>query len=258
MPVALSAVIIAKNEAHQIERCIKAVLQVTADVVVVDSGSTDGTVEIARSLGAKVVVHEWIGYAQNKNYGNTFAQHDWILSVDADEVLSEALIGTIQQLELQEKEVYLLDRLNNYCGKWVKHSGWYPDWKIRIFNRNQVSWLGQYVHETLAIPAHFKEVKLSGKLLHYSYQDKEDHLKRIDRYSTLGARQLFDKGKKATWTKLWLSPLFRFVRTYIFKAGFLDGATGWTISIRNAYMVHSKYKKLRTLYDGKKNVVEEN
>ncbi len=248
----LSAVIIAKNEAHQIERCIEALLQVTEDITVIDSGSTDKTIEKASALGANVIKHNWIGYAQNKNYGNSVAKHNWILSIDADEVLSKELIKAIQNLNYEDDTVYLLDRINNYCGQWIKHSGWYPDWKVRIFNRNNVKWQGDYVHEKLAVPKHFKHVKLSGKLLHYSYTDKMDHLKRIDRYTTLSAQELFVKGKKATWINLWLSPMIRFLKTYFLKLGILDGAAGWTISKSNAYLVHLKYKKVKRLHNDQK------
>ncbi len=246
----LTAVVIAKNEAHQIERCLRALQQVANEIVLVDSGSTDNTAVLARLLGANVVEYNWQGYAQNKNYGNALAQSDWIISVDADEVLSEELIQSIQQLQMSDNEVYALDRMNNYCGTWVKHSGWYPDWKPRIFNRKQVQWQGDFVHETLAIPSRCKVIKLKGKLWHYSYNSREDHLRKINHYTTLSAKALFQKGKKSSFLHIWIYPLVRFFKTFFLKLGFLDGKTGWYISQYNTYMIHLKYKKLKQLHAG--------
>lgn len=243
----LSAVIIANTEAHQIEKCILAVKQVTDDIVLVDSGSKDHTVELARSLGVRVFEYGWKGYSQNKNFGNEQTRSNWILSIDADEVLSPELIQSLKNLAPEEDSVYELDRANHFCGQWIKHSGWYPDWKVRVFNKKKVAWQGDYVHETLSIPNTFKKVKLTGKLLHYSYQNDQDHLDRIERYSQLSAEKLYAEGKALSVIKMYGAPLFRFFRTFILKRGFLDGKAGWTISKRNAYMVYRKYQKLRCL-----------
>lgn len=244
----ISGVIITKNEATNIERCIESLQSVVAEIVVIDAFSEDETVKIAQNLGAKVIQKEWIGYSQNKNFGNQLAQNDWILSIDADEVLTNDLIQTLQQLTLEKNTVYSINRLNNYCGQWIKHCGWHPDWNIRLFNKKTTKWKGEFVHEKLAFSPTIKVIKLNGLLYHYSYQNSDDHWQRIEKYAQLAAQQLFQEGRKATFIKLWLSPIARFFRTYIFKLGFLDGKAGWIISVRNAYLVHRKYSALRKIY----------
>lgn len=244
----VTAVVITLNEASNIEACLRPLLACCAEVLVADSGSTDGTPEQAEQLGARVLRTEWRGYAQTKNKANEAARHDWILSIDADEVLSGELEKHLRSLPLQEKTVYALDRFTNYCGTWVRHSGWYPDWKVRLFDRRAVRWEGDFVHETLSIPADFSEVRLSGKLFHYSYRSSEDHWNRIERYARLSAEKLFDKGKRPNVFKQLFSPPARFLRTFFLKKGFLDGRVGWRLSLRNAYMVRKKYQILKDLY----------
>ena len=237
----LSIVVITRNEADNIERCLNALRQVSDDIVVVDAFSEDGTPDLARELGARVIQKTWEGYSQNKNFGNQQARHDWILSIDADEALSEELIRTLQQHCPEPKTVYELDRLTNFCGKWIYHSGWYPEWKPRLFDRRAVSWQGDFVHETLDIPPGFRRVRLKGKLLHYSYKNDKDHLQRLEHYAALAAQDLYARGKRSTLLKRWFAPVWRFLRTYIFQLGFLDGKAGWKISARGAWMVWRKY-----------------
>lgn len=244
-----SGVIITHNVASTIRPCLTALKEVCDEILVLDTNSDDGTVEICRELEVTLITQDWLGYAQTKNLGNRMARHDWILSVDADEVLSDELIRSLQNLVVEDDAVYALDRLTNYCGKWIRHSGWYPDWKIRVFNRNTVTWQGDFVHETLRIPAGFREVKLKGKLLHYSYNSPEDHLKRIRKYAALAAQEQFQRGKRPGFIKKWLSPVGRFLRTYLLKGGFMDGREGWTISRRNAYMVYLRYRLLQEYWD---------
>lgn len=241
----ISAVIITKNEAVNIARCINSIVSLVDEILIIDAFSEDKTVEIARKLGTKVIQQEWKGYSQNKNYGNALAKNDWILSIDADEVLSEELKGVIQYLIFEKNTVYSFNRLNNYCGQWIRHSNWHPDWNIRLFNKQRVHWIGDFVHEKLDFPTITKIVKLEGLLYHYSYQNSDDHWNRIERYAQLSAQQLFQLGKKATFIKLWLSPIARFLKTFFIKRGFLDGKAGWTISVRNAYLVHRKYQLLK-------------
>ncbi|MBK9017523.1 MAG: glycosyltransferase family 2 protein [Saprospiraceae bacterium] len=246
-----SAVLITHNVADTIGECVAVLRKVCDEVLVLDSQSTDGTIEICEKLGAKVVQQEWFGYAKTKNIGNTSARHDWILSIDSDEVLSEELIETLRNLKPEVGKVYALDRLTNYCGQWIRHSGWYPEWKIRLFDRNHVEWQGDFVHETLHIPADYQVVKLMGKLLHYSYKDAADHLRRLEKYARLGAAEQFAAGKKVTFVKRWLAPAARFVRGFILKRGFLDGRAGWTICKREADMVRLRYLVLEELWHGK-------
>jgi len=248
----ITAVIITKNEAHNIAKCLSALQSVTDDMLVVDSFSTDKTKAIAEENGARVIQKEWEGYAKAKNYANSKAYHDWILSVDADEVLSNELIKTIQKLRVASGTVYALDRINNFCGQWIKHSGWYPDWKVRLFNRNEVYWVGAYVHEKLKYPSNYEVKKLSGKLYHYSYATLEDHKKRIETYSQLAAEDMLASGKEASFIKMYLSPVGRFLKTLFLKMAFLDGKNGWIISSRNAWLVYLKYRKLGVLLKAKK------
>lgn len=247
----ISAIVITLNEEANIVSCLNALLQVAAEVTVVDSGSTDRTKQLAENLGAKVVESEWLGYAATKNFGNQIAAHDWILSIDADEVLSPSLIDSIQKLQLEDRKVYALDRLTNFCGQWIKHSGWYPEWKIRLFHRNYSHWQGEFVHEQL-VHVHPVEVKkIKGKLYHYSYKTLEDHWQRIEHYARLSALKIHASGKRSNFIKLWLSPLVRFLKTYLWKRGFLDGKNGWIISLRNARLVHLKYRILQELNKNK-------
>lgn len=243
----ISAVIITKNEEKNIAQCLQSLIEVVKEIVVIDAYSTDKTIEIAEKIGAKVFQKEWKGYSQNKNFGNDLAKNDWILSIDADEVLSPELITSIHELTLENSKVYSFNRLNNYCGQWIKYSNWHPDWKIRLFNKKQVTWSGDFVHEKLTFDKHITVVRLAGLLYHYSYQNSEDHWQRIEKYAQLSAQQLFQDGKKATFVKLWLSPIARFIKTYFFKKGFLDGKAGWIISVRNAYLVNRKYRLLQEM-----------
>jgi glycosyltransferase involved in cell wall biosynthesis len=239
-----SVVIITRNEAANIEACLQPLTALSDDIVVVDAFSEDDTPRLAEAMGARVIQAEWKGYSQNKNLGNQAARHDWILSIDADEVVSEELARTLKDLHPLPNTVYELDRLTNYCGKWIRHSGWYPDWKIRLFDRRQVQWQGDYVHETLAIPENFQRVRLKGKLLHYSYKTRADHWARVERYAALSAQALHARGKRPSWVKLYLSPAGRFLRTLLLNLAFLDGKEGWVISWSGAKLVYRKYRIL--------------
>lgn len=242
----LSAVIITHNEARNIKRCIASLVNVADDIVVVDSYSTDATPSICKGLGVNFHQRDWKGYSKQKNYGNGLAANDWILSIDADEALSEELKRSI----LHEKEHgkgynYSFNRLTNYCGKWIHHCGWYPDTKVKMFNRTVDDWQGM-VHETPTVD--LKTVKkLKGDLLHYSYHSVSDHVLRTDQYSTLGAEELFEKKKKASILRIILSPWLKFNRMYLLQLGFLDGLEGFTISLITAYGTFLKYIKLRYL-----------
>lgn len=247
----ISAVLITLNAVDTIRPCIEALKKVCDEVIVLDSDSTDGTVEICKELNVDIRSQKWLGYSQTKNLGNKLAKNDWILSIDSDEVLSDELIKNINELNPKNGEVYSLDRLTNYCGKWIYHCGWYPEWKIRLFNKNDVKWQGDFVHETLSIPKEFQIKKLKGKLFHYSYKDSNDHLKRLKKYAKLSAQDRFKKGKKASFVKRYLAPIARFFRTYFIKKGILDGKEGFIISKRSAYMVWLRYDILNNLWKEK-------
>jgi glycosyltransferase involved in cell wall biosynthesis len=243
----ISAVVITFNEESNIESCVTALQKVAAEVLIIDSNSTDKTRAIAKKLGATVVETKWQGYAATKNFGNSIATNDWILSIDSDEVLSEELIESIKVLTLDEQKVYALDRLTNYCGQWIKHSGWYPEWKVRLFHRSHTQWEGEFVHEQLVYSRSLSVQKVKGKLFHYSYKTLDDHWERIENYARLSALEMQSKGKESNFVKLWISPAIRFLKTYFLKMGFLDGKNGWIISVRNAKLVHLKYRILQEL-----------
>lgn len=246
--MALSVVIITHNEERNIGRCIGSVRPFSDDIVVVDSGSTDRTVAIATELGARVSTHAWAGYSGQKNHANGLARHGHILSLDADEALSPELASSIRAAAAAGwKGAYSFDRLTNYCGHWVRHGGWYPDTKIRIFPRDGAHWQGDHVHETLELDPGVRVVHLDGDLLHWSYHTLADHAERIERYSGLHARKMLAEGRNAGWVKRWLSPVFKFVQGYLLQLGFLDGAAGFHIARYSAKAVRLKYVKLHEL-----------
>lgn len=241
----LSVVIITLNEERNIERALQSVQPVADEIIVMDSGSTDNTKAICDQFELRFISTEWKGYAQTKNEANENCSHDWILSLDADEELDDQL----KQAILSEKEngfkgCYTLNRLTNYCGKWIKHSGWYPDKKIRIFNRQTTNWTGQFVHETLEFSDNPTNIELPGHLNHYSYYDYADHKARADKYSLLTAQKMNAAGKKASTIKPYLSAIGRFISMYIIKLGFLDGWAGFKIAQISAKSNILKYKEL--------------
>lgn len=243
----IAAVIITNNEAANIGRCLKSLRKLVSEILVVDSKSTDDTVAICEKQGVPVIVREWEGYAKTKNFANSKVEAEWILSIDADEVLSEELFQSIKSLQLKRGVVYRLDRLNNFCGQWIKHSGWYPDWKIRLFHKEDAYWVGNFVHEKLKYGKSISVQKLEGKLYHYSYNSHEEHQQRIKRYAKLSAAEMYQNGKSPNFFKTIFSGGARFFRTLILKGGFLDGKNGWIISVRNVKMIWLKYKELRRL-----------
>jgi (heptosyl)LPS beta-1,4-glucosyltransferase len=246
--VPISAVIITRNEERNIDRCLRSLHGIADEVIVVDAESTDATREIAGSHGARVHVRPWTGYSDQKNFANGLAQHDHILSLDADEALSEALREDLLRRKREGLSgAFRVKRLTNYCGHWVRHGGWYPDAKVRLFPKEGTVWQGDHVHEELVLPLGCTVTELHGDLLHYSYHSVQDHLERIERYSTLHARALHARGKHAPLWRLWLAPAFKFVQGYLLLLGFVDGWAGWRIAWLSARAVRLKYSKLRQL-----------
>ncbi|MDQ3193272.1 MAG: glycosyltransferase family 2 protein [Bacteroidota bacterium] len=244
----LSVVIITYNEEKNIARCLDTIRGISDDIVIVDSFSTDRTKEICEKEGVNFIQKVWKGYSLTKNYANNQAKHKWILSIDADEALSEELKKSILQLkkEFNSNCVYKFNRRMNYCGKWIYHSGWYPDTKIRIFNKENSNWQGD-IHEKLVVPAHFKEIHLKGDLLHYSYYSIQEHYKQAEKFAYMSADVLYRKGKKASWPLIYTKAGFKFLRNYLMKKGFLDGYTGFTICKIAAWETYHKYSKLKRL-----------
>ncbi|MGC8794926.1 MAG: glycosyltransferase family 2 protein [Bryobacteraceae bacterium] len=242
----ISATIITENEERNLPRAIES-LRCCDEIVVVDCGSTDRTVELARKLGARVLESQWRGYAAQKNYAAEQARHDWILSLDADEALSEALEGEIWQLKKNgpDCDAYTVPRMAQYLGRWILHSGWYPDRKIRLYDRRKGRWVGDYVHERVVTEGRVGHLK--SNLLHFTCNSLSEHLKRLDRYTTLAAQELVARGQKIGWRHLLLAPLITFWRTYVFQLGFLDGFEGLTIARMAAIYTYLKYAKARNM-----------
>lgn len=244
----LSVVIITFNEARNIERVIKSVVNVSDDIIVVDSFSSDNTLTICQKFNVTVVQRKWEGYSQQKNFANTLAKHDYILSLDADEALDSELENEILNLKKSGfSAVYSVNRLVNYCGQWIKHSTWYPDRKVRIFPKFGSQWVGELVHEELETDQSLNTIQLSGHLHHYTYYNYVEHRKRADKYSDLTALKMHKAGKKATVLKPYFSAFARFMSMYIIHFGFLDGFKGFKIAQISARSNIYKYKRLRQL-----------
>jgi len=247
----LSVVIITKNEATHIQACLESVA-FADEWIVVDSGSTDGTVEIAQAFGATVLeTPDWPGFGPQKNRALDAATGEWVLSMDADERIPPELREEIQGvLEAPAHSSYLIPRLSCFCGRFIRHSGWYPDHILRLFARGAGRFSGDLVHERILVDA--PSGRLKTPILHYSYLDDESVLHKLDHYSTLGARQAFKAGKRAGLGKALGHGLAAFLRSYIFKLGCLDGKPGVMVAISTLESTYHKYLKLMLLGEGNK------
>lgn len=249
--VPLSVVIITRNEERNIARCLDSVREIADEVMVMDSFSEDNTREICLSHGARFEQHTFDGYAQQKNRAVAHARNDIILSLDADEALGEELKASVLQVKKNMKaDVYLMNRLTNYCGTWIRHGGWYPDRKLRLYDRRKAKWAGDYVHEKLEIKPGSHTAFLKGDLLHYSFYTVEEHRKQALKFAELAASSLFASGKKSSWLKMRYKPFSRFVKGYVFQLGFLDGAAGLRIARISAWASYRRYSQLYKLQHG--------
>lgn len=248
----LSVVVITYNETRNISRCITSVQAIADEVLVLDSFSNDDTCDIARSLGARVEQHAFDGHIQQKNRAWSMATHDWVLSIDADEAPDETLAAAIAEAVARDDasiDGYTMNRLTNYCGHWVRYSGWYPDTKLRLFRKGKGEWRGVNPHDRFDVFEPSRTAHLKGDLLHYSYYTREDHLKQIEYFSDIASRELHERGKHVGFPLLVAKVVFQFVKNFILRAGFLDGRTGFTIARLSAYATWRKYTKLRLLND---------
>ena len=242
----LSAVLITRNAASVIEPCLDS-LAFADEVVLVDSASTDRTVDIARARGARVVQKEWLGYGRQKQFAVEQASHDWVLCIDADERVSPELAASIQkELAAPVSPVYRMARRNRFMGRWLSHGEGYPDWSPRLFNRMNARWSDDLVHEKVLFAV--TPGTLRGDLMHDAADDVATYLERQNRYTTLAARQAFELGRGANLAHLLFSPLVRFLKFYVFRLGFLDGTAGLvhiSIGCMNSYMKYAKLIELR-------------
>jgi glycosyltransferase involved in cell wall biosynthesis len=247
----ISLAIISLNEGANIERCIRSV-PFASDVVVVDSGSVDGTQELAAKLGARVVQENWRGYREQKKFATELCRHDWVLSLDADEALSPEAAKDVQHLlessEIENADGYEFPRLSWNLGRWIRFGGWYPDRQLRLYHRGRAEWRGGgHVHERVVAE---RVVRLRHPILHWPFATHSEQVATNNRYSSLGAQELFDRGVRFSLPKLILKPISKFLETYLIKRGFLDGLPGFIISVGAAYSVFLKFAKLWELERG--------
>ena len=227
----ISACIITKNEEGQIKRCLQSIAWAD-EIIVIDSGSTDRTVEIAQELGAKTIHHDWPGWAKQKNYCLDQASHDWILSLDADEWLEPEAENSIRQaVENKEIDSYRLSRKTFFLGRWIAHSGWYPDKQVRLFQKSKTCFEEVPVHEKVTETASTTDLPLD--ILHESYTSLEQYMEKSNAYSTAQAKQ--QAGQSHLMLKLILKPWYRFFQTYLWQKGFLDGREGFILAVSRMY-----------------------
>ena len=242
----LSVVLITRNAAAQLPDCLASVA-FADEVVVVDSGSSDGTAELASHYGARVVQKEWLGFGRQKQFAVEQAAHDWVLCLDADERVSPELAASlVRALAAPAAPVYRMARRNRFLGRWLRHGEGYPDWSLRLFDRRQARWSDDAVHEKVLHAA--SPATLSGDLLHESAEDLGRYLDKQNRYSTLAAEELHRQGRRAGVAELALSPLVRFVKFYFFRLGCLDGMPGLahiSVGCMNSFLKYAKLIELQ-------------
>lgn len=243
----LSVILITKNEAENIRACLESVAW-SDEIIVVDSGSSDATVEICEGFGARVYVHDWPGFGPQKNRALGYATHGWVFSIDADERVTPELRAAIEAVLRDGPEAcaaYRISRLSSYCGRFMRHSGWYPDRIVRLFKRDAARFSDDLVHEKLQVEGQIGQ--LDGELLHYAFTDAEEVLQKVNHYSSAGAAMMQRRDRQATLTGAVLRGLWSFIRTYFFRAGFLDGREGFMLAVSNAEGTYYRYIKLMLL-----------
>lgn len=242
----ISVTIICKNEEHRIRRCLDSIRWVD-EIVVVDSGSTDKTLDIVAEYTDKIFVNsDWPGFGPQKRLAESKASNNWVLALDSDEVVSDELRDEIINLmdKVDEKTVYRINRLTNFCNKFIKHSGWHPDRIVRLYNKKYYHYNDAYVHETVSCKG-AKRVDLKGKLLHFTFQSLEEYMDKRNGYAKAWAEGQFKKGRKASVFEMLIRSVFAFIRHYIIRLGFLDGYHGFLISVIQMQYTFNKYNFLK-------------
>ncbi len=244
----ISCVIITKNEENDIEKCIKSAQSVVDEVVVVDSLSTDRTKEICLKLEVRFIEHAWEGMIEQKNWAVKQAKYHYILSLDADEILSDRLVKSILEVKNNwTHDGYYFNRLTNYCGKWIKHCGWYPDRKLRLWDSRKGKFTGFNPHDRFEMNVNSRIKYIKGDLLHYSYHNIDQHIKQANNFADVGAKTAYKNRKRSNLFLIFFKPSWKFARDYILKLGFLDGYYGFIISIISAHTTFLKYIKLKEI-----------
>ena len=247
----LSVIIITKNEADNIQACLDSV-SFADQRIIVDSGSTDGTVALARDAGATVIETDWPGFGPQKNRALDEETGDWVLSLDADERIGEGLRDEIlAAIARPAHQAYMLPRLSSFCGHFIHHAGWYPDHIVRLFRRGRARFSDDLVHERIVV-AEGSVGRLKNPIIHYSYRDDSAYLRKLEQYSSLGARQAFEAGKRGGLGKAILHGCTAFLRSYVAKRGFLDGRAGLMVAISTAESTYHKYFKLMLLTEAER------
>jgi glycosyltransferase involved in cell wall biosynthesis len=249
----ISVVIICLNEEKNIGRCIDSVKDIADEILILDSYSTDQTVSIAENKGAVVVREVFKGYIQQKNKAIEHASHNYILSLDADEALDPQLKESISRVKQNfNSRAYRMNRYSNYCGKFIRHGSWYPDAKIRLFDKRVARWGGTNPHDKIVLTGDIPVEHLKGNILHYSYRTISEHVDQNNKFSTLAAESLYANGKRTNIFKIFVHPLWAFIQTYLIRAGFLDGLFGLVIAVMIANLTFLKHLKLYLLQQSAK------
>lgn len=242
----ISAVIITFNEEKNIARCIDSLQNVVDEIVVVDSFSTDNTEAICTEKGVKFIKHPFEGHIEQKNYAITQAKYPHVLSLDADEALDEKLKKAILDIKDNwQADGYKMNRVTNYCGKWIWYGGWYPDTKLRLWDSRKGKWTGMNPHDEFVMDEDSEIVHLKGNLLHYSYDSIEGHITQMNKFTSISAKSYYHRGKRSNLFLILVKPLVAFLKTFIIKRGFMSGYSGFIIGIIDAQATFLKYVKLR-------------
>jgi len=249
MSIKISAVIITFNEEEHLDKCLSSLLDISDEIIVVDSYSTDSTKDICKRYNVILIEQEFLGYKEQKNFALTQAKYNYILSLDGDEALSESLKNSI--LEVKKKWVkdgYYCNRINNYCGQWIKNSDWYPDRKLRLFKKDSGQWGGLNPHDRFELYHGKTSGQLKGDLLHWIYSSYQEHNQKNERFSSIAAEAYFRAGIKSSIIKILWRPSWAFFKAYFLRLGFLDGFNGWIICLKTCNLTYLKYLKLRELW----------
>jgi glycosyltransferase involved in cell wall biosynthesis len=249
----ISVVIICKDEEEEIGRTLQSLGGLTDDIVVLDNGSTDNTKNIVRDLGARLVEESWEGFGKTKNKATRFAKYDWILNLDADESIDAELKNSLLNLPLQNADEVFEIKFKNFFGDtYLRFGEWGRDRHIRLFNREKVNWNEAIVHEGLIFPPGVRIEKLKGFVLHYTVKNRAELAGKMLRYGLLNAEKYAREGKRSSWLRIYLAPVFTFLKNYIFRLGFLDGRAGFICATMSSYYTHVKYARLLELNKVKK------
>jgi glycosyltransferase involved in cell wall biosynthesis len=246
--IKISAVIITFNEERNIVGCLQSLDGIADEIVVVDSFSTDATEELCKPFNVMFLQHPFEGYMQQKSWACNQAEYDYILQLDADEQLSDELKCSILEVKAEWKaDGYSFNRLTNYLGKWIRHSGWYPDAKLRLWDRRKGAWSGINLHESVKMKDNTLTARLKGDLLHYSYYSIQQHLNQINSFTEIAARESLAKGKSTSMFVILIKVIWKFKSNYFFKLGFLDGYYGFVVCVMTAYTLFVKSLKMKEL-----------